>query len=615
MQLQVPFVQLPLSFDADVLAAEIDALGEAPWRPHPQGFVGNSALPFIAAHGDPASESTAGPMRPTPYLERCPYLHQVLASLGSVIGRTRLMRLSGHAEASAHIDINYYWRERMRVHVPVTTQPTVQFYCGDAVLNMKPGECWIFDTWRRHRVVNDAVKPRIHLVVDTVGGDRFWQLLAKGRAHDANTPDWKAERIGPAREELPPLQLESVNLPLVMSPWELRDHVGFVLSEALPNPRLAPVHQACGEFIRRWQALWATWGESREGWPAYRVALDEFERELRRSGMQLPLKNQGGVFETIQALVLKVALSDRQATAEYEPREPVASAGGAGAAPAVHAVRDRVFDRPVFVLSPPRSGSTLLFETLARAPALYTLGGENHALLEGIPQLQPRMRGFDSNRLDVTDAKPEIVRDLRQRFFEELKDRDGRSAVGEQVRMLEKTPKNALRIPFLREAFPEARFVYLYRDVRQCLSSMLDAWRSGRFVTYPNLPGWQPLKWSMVLVPGWRDLVGKPLHEVVAAQWAQTTRLLLDDLEALPREQVCVARYDRLLQEPDAEIRRICTAMQLDWDRPIEGALPLAQHTLSAPDPDKWKRNAQEIDAILPALGDLVARAEAFSRR
>src|SRR5688572_33434218 len=106
MQLQVPFVQLPLSFDAARLAAEIDALGEAPWRPHPQGFVGNSALPFIAANGDPASESTAGPMRPTPYLERCPYVQQVIASLGAVAGRTRLMRLSGHAEASAHIDVN-----------------------------------------------------------------------------------------------------------------------------------------------------------------------------------------------------------------------------------------------------------------------------------------------------------------------------------------------------------------------------------------------------------------------------------------------------------------------------------------------------------------------------
>lgn len=621
MQLQVPFVQLPLHFDAAVLAAEIDALGESPWRPHPQGFVGNSALPFIAAHGDPGSESTSGPMRPTPYLDRCPYLHEVLASLGAVVGRTRLMRLSGHAEASAHIDVNYYWRERMRVHVPITTQPTVQFHCGDAMINMKPGECWIFDTWRRHRVVNDAVLPRVHLVVDTVGGDGFWRMLANGRAHDADVPGWQAQHVGPTGER-PALRLESTNLPVVMTPWELRDHIGFVLGEAVPNPRLAAVHQVCGLFLRHWQSLWALWGESREGWPEYREALDGFDRDLRQCAMQLALKNQGGVYETIQALVLRVALSDRQQVASaYEPREVDASSPAAGAAapvagaPAVHGARDRLFDRPVFVLSPPRSGSTLLFETLARAPRLFTLGGENHALLEGIPPLQPRMRGFDSNRLALADAKPEIVRDLRQRFFEELKDRDGRSAVGEGVRMLEKTPKNALRVPFLLEAFPEARFVYLYRDPRQCLSSMLDAWRSGRFITYPNLPGWQPLKWSMVLVPEWRALVGRALHEIVAAQWATTTRIMLDDLEALPAERVCSARYDRLIADPNAEVGRICAAMGLDWDRPIEGALPMAQHTLSAPDPDKWKRNAAEIEAVLPGLADVIARADAFAAR
>jgi hypothetical protein len=607
MQLQVPFVQLPLAFDAARLAAEIDALGDSPWRPHPQGFVGNSALPFIASEGDPASESTSGPMRPTPYLQHCPYLQEVLASLGCVIGRTRLMRLSGHAEASAHIDINYYWRERMRIHVPIATQPTVQFYCGDAVTNMQAGECWIFDTWRRHRVVNDAVQARTHLVVDSVGGEGFWKLVAGGRAHDASTPGWTPRFVAPG-ETRPELRLESVNLPVVMTPWELRDHIGFVLGDALPNPRLAQVHQVCGQFIRLWQSLWALHGESQAGWPEYRAALDAFDRDLRACALQLPLRNQGGIYECIQALVLKVALSDRQrVVAEYEPRE---SASAAGAAPK-GGKQDRLFDRPVFLLSSPRSGSTLLFETLAKAKDVHTLGGENHALLEGIPDLQPRMRGFDSNRLTKDDAKPALVKDLRQRFFEELKDRDGRSAVGE-VRMLEKTPKNALRIPFLLEAFPEARFLFLYRDPRRCLSSMMDAWRSGRFVTYPNLPGWQPLKWSMVLVPGWRDLVGLPLERVVAAQWGRTIAAMLDDLEALPKERVVCTSYERVLADPQGEAARLCAAFELHWDRTIDGPLPLAQHTLSAPDPDKWKKNAAEVEAVLPGLQPVIDRARAF---
>src|SRR5262249_45422192 len=152
---------------------------------------------------------------------------------------------------------------------------------------------------------------------------------------------------------------------------------------------------------------------------------------------------------------------------------------------------DPMFDRPVFIVSSPRSGSTLLFETLAQAKDLFTVGGEAHALMEGVPVISPAARGWDSNRLTAANADPTTARMLRERFRGELRDRDGRRPVpAERVRMLEKTPKNSLRIPFLAAVFPEARFVYLHRDPRQTLASMMEAWGSGRFATYPNLPGW-----------------------------------------------------------------------------------------------------------------------------
>src|SRR6266545_223548 len=93
MRLAAEFIQLPLRFDAERLAAEIAGIEEAAWRPHPQGHPGNSALPLIAAGGDPRNDAAQGPMRPTPHLGRLPYLRQFLAAFGSVLGRTRLMRL------------------------------------------------------------------------------------------------------------------------------------------------------------------------------------------------------------------------------------------------------------------------------------------------------------------------------------------------------------------------------------------------------------------------------------------------------------------------------------------------------------------------------------------
>src|SRR4030095_3296846 len=92
---------------------------------------------------------------------------------------------------------------------------------------------------------------------------------------------------------------------------------------------------------------------------------------------------------------------------------------------------------------------------------------------------------------------------LRRRFFEALRDREGRPPpTGQPVRMLEETPKNSLRVPFLARVLPQARFIYLYRDPRQVLSSMIEAWTTGRFRTYPQLPGWNAPSWARPLVPG-----------------------------------------------------------------------------------------------------------------
>ncbi|MFT3790172.1 MAG: sulfotransferase [Rudaea sp.] len=277
--------------------------------------------------------------------------------------------------------------------------------------------------------------------------------------------------------------------------------------------------------------------------------------------------------------------------------------------------RDAQFDRPVFIVSPPRSGSTLLFEALARAKDVYTIGDESHGLLENIRGLNPGDHGLASNRLDAAAATSAAGQELRARFRAALRDRGGRPPTAWPLRMLEKTPKNSLRIPFFAKVFPEARFVYLHRDARQVLASMIEGWMSGRFRTYLGLPGWRGPDWSFVLTAGWRQLSGRPLHEIVAAQWRAVMQTLLDDLAALPRERVHVARYDALTAAPAAEIARLCRAVDYVWDRPLEANLPLARTTVSRPDPEKWRRHEAEIESVLPGLRDVIARGDAFAAR
>lgn len=621
MKLQFPFLQLPVLFDATALAHEVACLDDALWRARAVGVSGNSALTLVTTGGDPDNDELAGAMRPTPALARCPQIMQLMATLGATWGRSRLMRLYGQSQVAAHVDTNYYWQERMRVHIPIVTTPAVRFQCGDAEIHMAAGECWVFDTWRRHRVVNPGDAERTHLVLDTVGGDRLWQLLASGRpagAADVPQRPWQPQRVVFDRDAAPPaLDFETCNVPVVMTPWEVREHIVFLLGEAIPDPRLGAIQRTLSMFMRNWHAAWACHGERREGWPRYRALLGALESELVAQGANaLGLRNEVGLMHALGSCILGVALADgggvdggldRHGEAPAPPSPPAAARQAAAAAAR--------FDRPVFIVSPPRSGSTLLFETLATAPGVYTIGDESHRLIEGIAALDPAQRNHHSNRLLAADASPAVAAELRARFAAELRDREQRPAnPGAACRMLEKTPKNALRIAFLRQVFPDARFIYLHRDPRQVLGSMLDGWQSGEFQTYPGLPGWSGPPWSYLLVPGWRELAGKPLHEIVAEQWRCSTQLLLDDLDALPRAQWIGSDYARLLRDPQAEIARLCAWAGFDWDRQLTPTLPLSRYTLSAPAADKWRRHAAFIEPALAALHATVARAADAAR-
>lgn len=309
MKLQFPFIQLPLIFDASSLSEEISVLGEAPWKPHPQGFPGNSMLPLVAVGGDPDNGGFAGSMRPTPALLRCSYLMEVLFSLRATVGRTRLMRLAGQSEVTRHADQGYYWAERVRVHVPIITQPAVCFECGDSSIHMAAGECWIFDTWRQHCVFNDSVESRVHLVVDTVGGEGFWEMIARGRTHAARAAGWQPKFVVVGSVPTPSFPLESINVPRVMSPWEISTHLNLLFDDAVPHQNLGLMQRISAHFLRGWRGLWAQHGDAVMGLQQYRGALARYVAEMRGPSEGVMLKNDILWYNAMMVMIAKVAVT------------------------------------------------------------------------------------------------------------------------------------------------------------------------------------------------------------------------------------------------------------------------------------------------------------------
>jgi hypothetical protein len=317
MRFEQPLLQLPISFCADTLAAEVGALPPSAWEPHPTGFVGNEAVLLVTPNGQ-LTQAIEGPMGPTRHLLACRYMMEVMAAIGAVWGRSRLMGLAAGAEVPAHVDSHYYWRTHIRIHIPVVTNPGVRFTCGDQSVHMAPGECWVFDSFRWHDVQNKGDERRIHLVLDTVGGGRLGELIEAAQAR--GTAAGPAAKLLPGQAPAAPLQFEQVNAPQVMSPWEIRCHLAFLAEEAVPHPRLATVLRRLDKFADSWAAAWARFGTAREGYRAYAQLVGAARRDIAALGANaLLLKNELQLGFVADQLVFEMALMPLAAPAPVRP--------------------------------------------------------------------------------------------------------------------------------------------------------------------------------------------------------------------------------------------------------------------------------------------------------
>ncbi|AQR61317.1 aspartyl beta-hydroxylase [Brevundimonas sp. LM2] len=298
MKLAKPFYQLPVLFDVARLQAEVAALPAQAWVPHPDRIPGNSAARLITT-GGAETDSVHGPMQATPWLDGMPYLRQVLAGFGVVWSRSRLMRLAPGTGVPEHADINYHWHNRVRLHIPVFTQPQVRFHCDGQAVHMAQGEAWIFDNWRRHHVENRAEVERIHLVADTTGTAGFWRFAC------AEPPPPRAQwpTLGFKPEARPPLLTEAEQRPPVMPAAEvqlliddLRAEVVVVTGTPDGPARAARFDRLLEDFVHDWRQLCALHGIGGGGRPAF-------------------LQCAGGLFQAVKPLAEGLVMRTNQAGA------------------------------------------------------------------------------------------------------------------------------------------------------------------------------------------------------------------------------------------------------------------------------------------------------------
>jgi hypothetical protein len=237
--------------------------------------------------------------------------------------------------------------------------------------------------------------------------------------------------------------------------------------------------------------------------------------------------------------------------------------------------------RPVFVVGMNGSGTTMLLDSLGRHPELYAFPRETRL----IPHLFATQKGFGDLRSDdnffklwntvlglgvfeyVNDHQPlEIPADWRSYPRSLAGVLDGvfglfAAREGKQ-RWCEKTPQYIQHMPLLLELFPEARFVHVIRDGRDCAASF-----NRRWLRTPELTMY---RWKKVVAEG--HMQGKLLGE----------------------DKYMEVRYEDLTANPEVWLRRICEFIGVPFDAAItESSQPYLNSDRVAaglvPNSGKWK--------------------------
>ena len=198
----------------------------------------------------------------------------------------------------------------------------------------------------------------------------------------------------------------------------------------------------------------------------------------------------------------------------------------------------------IFLVSLPRSGSTLLQKMLSASPEIHSTS-EPWLMLPFANMLnetgalapyghQVMVKAID----DMIELLPNKKKDFYSAIEEFTKSVYSKTDPdGDAVYFLDKTPRYYMILPFLAEAFPEAKFIFLFRNPLEVLSSILTSWKEDK----------------LVLIATYLDLYGGP------AALAKGYRNL--------KERSISVNYRELIGSPEAEIKKICEYLDIPFEQ------------------------------------------------
>jgi len=172
-------IKFPIVFDTEKLKNDLSKIINKKWTDHynTNDYTGKwTSVALMSKDGKSDSiyafSNNNDEIVNTEILDSCTYFKEVLEGFLFEKTAVRLLQLAVGAEIKPHSDHCLGYEDgSFRLHIPIITNPEVEFILDGKRLVMNEGECWYIDANFEHSVANRGKQDRIHLVIDGIRND------------------------------------------------------------------------------------------------------------------------------------------------------------------------------------------------------------------------------------------------------------------------------------------------------------------------------------------------------------------------------------------------------------------------------------------------------------
>ncbi len=249
--------------------------------------------------------------------------------------------------------------------------------------------------------------------------------------------------------------------------------------------------------------------------------------------------------------------------------------------------------QPVIIIGAARSGTNMLRNCLTELDGVGTWPCDEINLI-----WRHGNRDFSSDEFSRSQANAK-ARGYIRRAFKRLARKQKLDFV------IEKTCANSLRIAFIDEIFPEAKFIYIVRDGRDASASAVKRWKASieipyllkkiRYTPLSDFPAYvlrflrNRLKqrnsdenrqgyWGPRIADLEQNSENYSLAEVCSRQWVGTVKASESAFRSIPEGRVVRTKYEDFIENPAAEMACILSFLEYpsspgDVDRCVSGVI------------------------------------------